>query len=140
MNRRELLLHEMGITLWELTRPDVLQGIGNIQLSSQIHTLLLTNQPHLLQQPLVQDLLRAANSTTNNTLLTLSSDKLARVESQQPLLIFYTEDCQTALANSPFAKPPHQVIALPKHLQLDAVQKRQIWQQIQQYLIQYDEH
>lgn len=139
MNRRELLLQEMGITLWQLTKPEVLQGIGNMQIPTQIHTLLLADDPQFSQYPLLQDLLRAANSTEPQ-FLSITTEKLPRLETQHALLIFCAKNCHTALLNSPFAKQPHSAIVLPQDLKLTLTQKRQIWQQIQQFLLQQNEH
>ncbi|MFC0323185.1 DNA polymerase III subunit psi [Gallibacterium melopsittaci] len=134
MNRRELLLQEMSIPLWELKHPKALQGVGNIQIPQHTYTVVLTNDPQLTQHILLQDLIRAITGSTNK-FIQLTTDKLVRLESQHPLFIFYTEDCQTAFMHSPFAQLPHQAILLPQNLQLTLEQKRHIWQKIQQYLI-----
>ncbi|MFC0309801.1 DNA polymerase III subunit psi [Gallibacterium trehalosifermentans] len=133
MNRRELLLQEMGIPLWELKNPEALQGVGNIQLPHHIHTLLLSDDPLIAQHTLVQDLIFAV-AGSHDAFCHLTANKLARLDSQRPLFIFYTEDCQTAFIHSPFAQLPHQAILLPQNLQLTLEQKRHIWQQIQHYL------
>lgn len=139
MNRRELLLHEMGITLWQLSKPEVLQGVGNLHIPDHIYTLLITEQQQFSQNPLVEDLLRSANSIPHNFMV-ITTEKLARLDCQHKLLIFCDEACYSAYTHSPLAQQKHHCIVLPAGLHFTSEQKRQIWQQIQQFLLQQDEH
>ena len=41
MNRRDLLLSEMGITQWQLKKPEVLKGDAQIRLNSAIKLVVI---------------------------------------------------------------------------------------------------
>ena len=42
MDRRNLLLNEMGITQWQLYRPEVLQGAVGVSVSEQVKFIVVT--------------------------------------------------------------------------------------------------
>ena len=41
MDRRNLLLNEMGITRWQLYRPEVLQGAVGVSVSEQVKFIVV---------------------------------------------------------------------------------------------------
>ena len=41
MDRRNLLLNEMGITRWQLHRPEVLQGAVGVSVSEQVKFIVV---------------------------------------------------------------------------------------------------
>lgn len=133
INRRELLLQEMGITLWQLVHPEVLQGVGIINVPANIHTIILSEQHSITASQLIQDLLRAAETTVDKALI-INSQQLQRLESDHPLLVFCVEDCLPQFQNSALAKIATQIISLNSTLTLSVQQKRAIWQQIQHFL------
>ena len=51
MDRRNLLLNEMGITRWQLYRPEVLQGAVGVCVSEQVKFIVVTND-NLSSSPL----------------------------------------------------------------------------------------
>lgn len=133
INRRELLLQEMGITLWQLVHPEVLQGVGIINVPANTHTIILSEQHSITASQLIQDLLRAAETTVDKALI-INSQQLQRLESDHPLLVFCVEDCLSQFQNSALAKIATQIISLNSTLILSVQQKRTIWQQIQHFL------
>ncbi|KGQ38871.1 MULTISPECIES: DNA polymerase III subunit psi [Gallibacterium] len=133
INRRELLLQEMGITFWQLVHPEVLQGVGIINVPADIHTIILSEQHSIIGSQLIQDLLRAAETTTDKALI-INCQQLQRLESDHPLLVFCVEDCLSQFQNSALAKIATQIISLNSTLILSVQQKRTIWQQIQHFL------
>ena len=46
MNRRDLLLQEMQITQWVLTRPQVLKGEAQIHLNEQTKLVVVCDEEH----------------------------------------------------------------------------------------------
>lgn len=70
MNRRDFLLHKMGIIQWELVRPDVLKGAVNIPISENIKLVVISDSPIDRQNPFLQDILRSAELNDADCLLT----------------------------------------------------------------------
>ncbi|AKO44849.1 DNA polymerase III subunit psi [[Haemophilus] ducreyi] len=60
MNRRDLLLEEMGITQWQLTKPQVLKGEAQICLDNRIKLVIVCQERHHTTQ-LFQDILLTLN-------------------------------------------------------------------------------
>ncbi|MCW9710025.1 DNA polymerase III subunit psi [Avibacterium sp. 21-586] len=59
MKRHQLLLQEMGLTQWQLTRPERLQGIVNIPIEEQVRLVIISeieNIPTLLLQDILHSL------------------------------------------------------------------------------------
>ena len=55
MDRRNLLLNEMGITRWQLYRPEVLQGAVGVSVSEQVKFIVVAND-NLSSSPLFADI------------------------------------------------------------------------------------
>lgn len=132
-SRRDLLLQQMGISQWQLVRPEALKGAINIAVPESVRLVIVSHQ-NLLQQPIIQDLLRSltldstqvlnitfeqlaylqVNHTVNYWLLHKNADEIHRTLSglQQPLNVWQSVD-----------------LAAFKH---DPQAKRQLWRQIQQ--------
>ena len=66
MNRRDLLLQEMQITQWVLTKPQVLKGEAQIHLNEQTKLVIVCDEEHQ-QSPLFEDVLRALKLPMNAT-------------------------------------------------------------------------
>ena len=47
MDRRNLLLNEMGITRWQLHRPEVLQGAVGVSVSEQVKFIVVAKIMYL---------------------------------------------------------------------------------------------
>ena len=72
-SRRDVLLQQMGISQWQLVRPEALKGAMNITVAGHIR-LIIISQQNLLQQPVVQDVLRS---------LTLNSEQVLNITFEQ---------------------------------------------------------
>ena len=72
-SRRDVLLQQMGISQWQLVRPEALKGAMNITVAEPIR-LIIISQQNLLQQPVVQDVLRS---------LTLDSEQVLNITFEQ---------------------------------------------------------
>ena len=73
-SRRDVLLQQMGISQWQLHRPDVLLGAINIAVPEHIR-LIIVSQQNLLQQPVVQDVLCSCLLYTSELPLYLSNNR-----------------------------------------------------------------
>ena len=72
-SRRDVLLQQMDISQWQLVRPEALKGVMNITVAEHIR-LVIVSQQNLLQQPVVQDVLRS---------LTLDSEQVLNITFEQ---------------------------------------------------------
>ena len=72
-SRQDVLLQQMGISQWHLVRPEVLKGAMNITVAEHIR-LIIISQQNLLQQSIVQDVLRS---------LTLDSEQVLNITFEQ---------------------------------------------------------
>ncbi|WP_233114666.1 DNA polymerase III subunit psi, partial [Aggregatibacter actinomycetemcomitans] len=72
-SRRDLLLQQMGISQWQLVRPEALKGAINIAVPESVRLVIVSHQ-NLLQQPIIQDLLRG---------LTLDSTQVLNITFKQ---------------------------------------------------------
>ena len=59
MNRRVLLLQQMGISQWQLRRPEVLKGAVSVPVASHIRLIIITEQTLELNNAFLQDVLRS---------------------------------------------------------------------------------
>ena len=58
-SRRDWQLQQLGITQWSLRRPGALQGEIAISLPGHIRLVMVAEEPPLLSEPLISDILRA---------------------------------------------------------------------------------
>lgn len=139
MNRRDLLLQEMGITQWQLRRPDVLKGAVNIPVSQEIRLIVIAETALDFDEPFLWDLLRSVEIQKNECLL-IDFDHTQHLKVQQPVYYWLLSENsekihrtfeQLKTDNSPL----WQTEELAK-LKQNAKQKRELWRQIQQSFIQ----
>lgn len=139
MNRQDLLLQEMGITQWQLRRPEVLKGVVNIAVSEQIRLIVIC-EDRVDEQPFVQDLLRSA---------ALSKEQYLWVNSEQAQHLSVQHSChywlfdQNDEKNNRTLPDLKQSISYWKTESLSALkqnadEKRDLWQHIQQHLLRDD--
>lgn len=64
MNRRDLLLQEMNITQWQLTKPQVLKGDAQIRLDQAVKFVVICEEDQQ-QSQLFQDILRTLQLQPN---------------------------------------------------------------------------
>ena len=134
MNRRDLLLQEMGITQWQVRRPNVLKGAVNVPVSHQVRLIVIAEQALSLQTPFMQDLLRSLALQPEECLL-IDFDHAQHLNVQHPvhywLLSKNSEktDRTFALLNDPTC--PLWRTGNFTQLTQSAVQKRELWRQIQ---------
>ena len=131
-SRRDVLLQQMGISQWQLVRPEAFKGAMNITVAEPIR-LVIVSQQNLLQQPVVQDVLRS---------LTLDSEQVLNITFEQLTYlqvnhkVSYWLLSQNTLEND-------RTLSLPQPLNVwqsddleefkqNPQEKRRFWQTIQQ--------
>ncbi|MGC6360037.1 DNA polymerase III subunit psi [Bisgaard Taxon 45] len=133
MNRRDLLLQEMGITQWQLKHPSRLKGVVKIHLEDKIQLVIVAEQPLSRHSPLLQDILRSLNLDQSECLC-LDFERIAHLNTQHPvsywLLSDNPEEIAPLLRFCQSANAIWQTVTWSKFKQ-SHLAKRQFWQQIQ---------
>ena len=80
MDRRNLLLNEMGIIRWQLYRPEVLQGAVDVSVSEQVKFIVVAND-NLSSSPLFADI-RLALELKKEDCLCLNFDQIQHITLQ----------------------------------------------------------
>ncbi|MDD7425685.1 MAG: DNA polymerase III subunit psi [[Actinobacillus] rossii] len=139
MNRRDLLLQEMGITQWQLRRPDALKGAVNIPISQEIRLIVIAETTLDFNDPFLLDLLRSVEISQKECLLT-DFDHAQHLNVQQPvyywLLSENNEKIHRTFEQLKTANSHLWQTKTLQQLKQNAKQKRELWRQIQQSCIQ----
>jgi len=80
MDRRNLLLNEMGITRWQLYRPEVLQGAVGVSVSEQVKFIVVAKD-NVSNSPLFSDV-RLALELNKEDCLCLNFDQIQHITLQ----------------------------------------------------------
>ena len=80
MDRRNLLLNEMGITRWQLHRPEVLQGAVGVSVSEQVKFIVVAKD-NVSNSPLFSDV-RLALELNKEDCLCLNFDQIQHITLQ----------------------------------------------------------
>ena len=131
-SRRDVLLQQMGISQWQLVRPEALKGAMNITVAERIR-LVIISQQNLLQQPVVQDVLRS---------LILDSEQVLNITFEQLTYLQVNHKVSYWLLSQNTSEND-RTLALPQPLNVwqsgdleefkqNPQAKRQFWQTIQQ--------
>lgn len=131
MNRRDLLLQEMGITQWKLTNPSVLKGDAQIFLSEEIKLLVIANSDHQ-QSQLFQDILLSLQLSKQNYQWINTEEALRLSFEHKPLIWIIEHDQQAERLKGQFANFSILNTACWKDLSI-STNKRQLWQQIEPF-------
>ena len=83
MNRRDLLLQEMGISQWTLYRPEVLQGSVGISVAENIRFITVSDE-NISGSPLLADVLLSLDLKKEDCLC-LNYDQIQHIECKQPI-------------------------------------------------------
>lgn len=87
MNRRDLLLNEMGFRQWQLVKPQVLKGSSQIPLPSQVRLVVVCEEDQQ-KSPFFQDVLRAV-SLNNTHYQWLDSEQFQRLAVDHPAFFWF---------------------------------------------------
>lgn len=133
MNRRDLLLQQMGISQWQLRRPDVLKGAVNIAVAGHIRLVVIAEQQLNQKDSLLNDVLLSVEIKADDCLF-LDFEQALHLNVQQPtnywLLGKNSEKIDRTLPLCMHAVSLWQTTDLTD-LKQDPAAKRNLWQQIQ---------
>ncbi|MCK3654461.1 DNA polymerase III subunit psi [Pasteurellaceae bacterium Macca] len=138
MNRYDLLLHEMNIPQWVLSKPQVLKGDGQIRLAERVK-LVIVSEENRQTSGLFQDIICT---------LALRSDEFQWFTLEQSLRLAFTHSpifwlIQGSENRQQFTKKWKNQTAWYNEnwaeLQKSA-QKRQLWQQMQPFCQHFEDN
>ncbi|WP_044470342.1 DNA polymerase III subunit psi [Mannheimia massilioguelmaensis] len=137
MNRRDLLLKEMGITQWQLHRPEALKGAVNIVVDESIRLVIIAEQSLNTKDPFVQDVLRSAEIKPQNCLF-INFQQAPHLLVQHPVnywLLSQEQEKLDQIQTLCTLKNSLWQCADLERLKQDSQAKRVLWKQIQTALI-----
>lgn len=135
MNRRDLLLQQMGISQWQLRHPDVLKGAVNVPVASHVRLIIIAEQCFELSDPFLRDVLHSVELQPVECLV-INFEQAQHVNIQHPvyywLLTENNEKIDRTLTQLQI--DPSQLWHTQDYSSLanHAQQKREFWRQIQQ--------
>lgn len=133
MSRYQQLLREMGVSQWQLVRPECLKGIVNIPINDDIRIIILSEDEAVLE-PLLQDVLHSLSIEENQYLL-VNFDLAPHLNIDRPVIYWVLGDesekmdetlSYFELREAVWRSPNWQSLARNPQA------KRQLWRQIQE--------
>ncbi len=131
MNRRDLLLNEMNITQWVLTKPQVLKGDAQIRLPTEVKLVVICESDHQNSR-LFQDILQSLHLSKQQYQWVDFQQSLRLNFDHQPILWIIQLEKQAVTLTEKFA----DLIAWKNNSWQDlaiSINKRQFWQQIEPF-------
>ncbi|MDG6882370.1 DNA polymerase III subunit psi [Phocoenobacter uteri] len=131
MNRRDLLLNEMNITQWVLTKPQVLKGDAQIRLSAEVKLVVICESDHQNSR-LFQDILQSLHLSKQQYQWVDFQQSLRLNFDHQPILWMIQPEKQAVILTEKFA----DLVAWKNNSWQDlaiSINKRQFWQQIEPF-------
>ena len=95
MNRRDLLLQAMGVTQWQLVKPQVLKGDAQIQLDQAVKLVVICEEKQQKSR-LFQDLLFAL-SLQSNEFYWVNHEQFQRIRFKHTPFFLVIEDEEQAV-------------------------------------------
>ncbi|PJG84481.1 DNA polymerase III subunit psi [Conservatibacter flavescens] len=140
MTRQDLLLQQMGITQWQLRKPEVLKGA--VQVSVAENTRIIVISEHALNKSAVlfQDILHALNIHTDECLC-LDFSQAQHLTTTNPLAYWLLSNNSEQIDSTlRFCHNSTAIWQSPDwaDFQQDPQAKRALWQQIYHSLSDYD--
>ncbi|HDR1021155.1 TPA: DNA polymerase III subunit psi [Pasteurella multocida] len=133
MNRRDLLLQQMGITQWQLKHPESLKGVVNIVVGEHIRLIIVCDSEIASSSALLKDVLRSL-SLNEQEYLCVDFQQAQHLKPTQKLNYWLLsenhEKIDRTLALCQQANSIWQTTDWQQFKQ-DHQAKRQLWQQIQ---------
>lgn len=133
MNRRDLLLNEMGISQWQLRRPEVLKGAVNITMAEHIRLVVITEQELNQRDHLLNDVLLSAEISIAHCLF-IDFEQVLYLNVRQPIHYWLLSQNNAKIDRTlPLCV---QALSLWQSTTLEELKqtptaKRALWQQIQ---------
>lgn len=137
MNRRDLLLQQMHIEQWVLTKPQVLKGDAQIRLASHIKFVVVCEEDQQKSQ-LFQDILHTLQLTSTEYQW-LNEEQAYRLTFQhQPLFLLILPDEQAVRLRKKLTDQTAWHYPTWQYLQQPQT-KRHFWQQIEPICVHFEE-
>ena len=133
MDRRSLLLQEMGITQWQLHRPEVLQGAVGIAVAAHIQFIVVSDES-LSQSPLFADVLLSLDLKKEDCLC-VNYDQIQHLDLNHSVRYWLlAENAEKIDRTLPYCVQAERVYRSPHYadFQSSSSAKRELWQKIQQ--------
>lgn len=137
MNRRDLLLNEMKITQWELTKPQVLKGDAQIRLPEQVKLVVICDEDQQ-KSLLFQDVLRCLKLTPKDYQWFDAEQAQRLTFSHSPFFWLIQPEKQAQAFAKRWAKQTAWQTASWQTLQASET-KRQLWQQLADFCVDNEE-
>lgn len=136
VNRRDLLLQQMGISQWLLYRPDVLKGAVNIPVGAHIRLVVIAEQELNARESLVKDILLSAELTAKECLF-IDFEQVYHLNVQHPINYWLLSQNDEKIHRTlPLCKQQISLWQSPElsELKQNPQAKRLLWQHIQRAL------
>ncbi|OOF56728.1 DNA polymerase III subunit psi [Rodentibacter genomosp. 2] len=133
MERRNLLLKEMGITQWKLHRPEIFQGAVGIKVAEHIRFVVVSDE-NLSTFPLFEDILRSLELKREDCLC-LNYEQIQHLELNHSVCYWLlAENTEKIDRTLPHCLHAERIYRSPSYqgFQSSPSAKRELWQQIQQ--------
>lgn len=131
MNRRDLLLNEMGISQWVLTKPQVLKGDAQIRLNETVKLIVVCEEDYQSSR-LFSDILLALGLQKSHYQWLNAEQSQRLVFTHSPIIWLIQAEEQAVKITKKFANST----AWQNHSWQDLTNskhKRQLWQQMETY-------
>lgn len=138
MNRRDLLLNEMNIPQWVLSKPQVLKGDAQIRLSDAVKLVVVCDENHQ-QSRFFQDVLLTLQLTPSQYQWLSVEQAMRLAFSHQPIFWLIQPDTQAVRLTKKFANQTAWQIPSWQALQ-NSPAKRQFWQQMQPFCQHFEDN
>lgn len=138
MNRRDLLLNEMNIPQWVLTKPQVLKGDAQIRLDFAVKLVVVCEEEQQ-KTKLFQDVLRTLNLQAHE-FKWLSAEQSQRLFfDHKPIFWIVQGDEQAAKIRKKFA---NAILWQNQNWQemTESTHKRKLWQQMETFCQHFEEN
>ncbi|MBE2896268.1 hypothetical protein HPC38_05185 [Pasteurellaceae bacterium HPA106] len=129
MSRQQQLLAQMGITTWQIRRPQVFQGASLLQLGAQVKLLIIQPNPQL-PHPLFADILRALHLRAEHCHVA-TPEQLPRIACQHPLSLWFVGTPAVAPAFNAHCVASQLTLPDWAQLKASAQAKRALWHDLQ---------
>lgn len=124
----------MGITQWQLRRPTSLKGVVQFAVPAHIRLLLVSDQEMGFEQPILQDILRSLELSSQDCLI-IERDQLNYLQDYENKgMLVFTQEKMPELEKLKQNSPPVLVQSTSlERLQQDGNAKRQLWLDLQPF-------
>lgn len=137
MNRRDLLLNEMKITQWVLTKPQVLKGDAQIRLPEQVKLVVVCEEDQQ-QSKLFQDVLHSLKLAKSDYQWFDAEQAQRLTFDHSPFFWLIQPEKQAQQFAKRWAKQTAWQTASWQALQTSET-KRQLWQQLADFCVDNEE-